>query len=576
MIYKEYPMANFVVMKGDEEVEVEDTPENRSKAKAKGLKTYEIMEKGGEESLIHSDLLEKAAKKGYSLKRDPVSGLESGGRGLLDTATLGYDDEIYGRYKQLTSDESYENARDRARRTKREAEEDNPKSYLAGQVGGAVGSSMLIPGGGLKGATTLAKVANAAKSGALVGGVAGIGSSDKEDISGIASDAAKNAAGGAIVGGGITAAGKVLTKGTDLIPSSFKEKVYKGIGDIDDKMAEIIKERPHLVRKADDALEPSHIGDKLAERIDELEGLAAKQSEKAWDKLKSIDNKYSNASLSNIAKEAIKIADDHGLRKQAQAAQRAALAKLKDATSDVVRAKNFSDLKSAIEAMDENINWEILENKLSNRVLMRFRTAVDKELKANSPAYKEAMKDLSNTVDSISKLRRNFGVKRGAEEFADGTRSASYSTDRTTNKVDAMRKQAFGPKNDKLKDTIRKAAPDVAEDIDTAAMKNYMERDIGRGSRSPVVGAATGALLPWLGPIVGGALGYARDKGGREFGARGLAKIGERAQRIIDSSDGPFQELLQKAARRGGGAAVILYHNLLKEKYPEYKNATEE
>lgn len=160
---------------------------------------------------------------------EPTGSGESFLRGASEGATLGFHDEIVGGVegtadyvRNLFKDvpekkwsEFYKEARDESRAAQKKAEKQNPASFTGGQVAGGIGS-MLVPGGaiakGAMGAGKLAKGAIGAGKLATGGAVAGAGSSEAEDIKGIASDAKSGAAtalvtGGLLKGAGATARG---------------------------------------------------------------------------------------------------------------------------------------------------------------------------------------------------------------------------------------------------------------------------------------------------------------------------------------------------------------------------------
>lgn len=157
-----------------------------------------------------------------------VSQTESGLRGAAQGASLGFADEITGGvsalYDVATTEKElsdipdlYTQRRDESRAAYKEAEEQNPISYGAGQVAGGV-ASMAVPGlGG----------ANLAKLGAT-GAAYGLGASEEEDISGMAKDAALGGLVGA--GGGAVAkqVGNVAKRGL----SSATNKARDVIDDV--------------------------------------------------------------------------------------------------------------------------------------------------------------------------------------------------------------------------------------------------------------------------------------------------------------------------------------------------------
>jgi len=141
--------------------------------------------------------------------------LESAGRGAVQGGTLGFADEIYGAgaagvdalKKMSVSDlvKDYISNRDKYRSEDAAARSQNPKSYIAGDLAGNVGS-LFIPGLGIAKGAGLAKTALGA---AKVGGISAFGGSNK----GLSEDgidalgAAKDTAQGVALGGALGAAG---------------------------------------------------------------------------------------------------------------------------------------------------------------------------------------------------------------------------------------------------------------------------------------------------------------------------------------------------------------------------------
>jgi hypothetical protein len=123
---------------------------------------------------------------------EDVSMVESALRGAAQGASLGFADEITGGLESLLTDKSYEQARDESRANYKQAETANPVTFGAGNVAGAVGTSLIVPG--MAGAASVAgRAAQAAAGGAL----SGLGQSEATDATGMAKDAALGAGLGA-------------------------------------------------------------------------------------------------------------------------------------------------------------------------------------------------------------------------------------------------------------------------------------------------------------------------------------------------------------------------------------------
>lgn len=156
--------------------------------------------------------------------KKPLPSWLSALEGAADTATFGFRDELYGlsqasalpswaggfrapvgairvglEYLEGQPSEAtraYEQGRNKIRALSRQAQEDNPNAFLAGQVGGAV----LLPGvAGAKAMTVGGRAAKAAFTGAAQGGLYGLGSGET------AEDRLERGLTGAALGGAIGA-----------------------------------------------------------------------------------------------------------------------------------------------------------------------------------------------------------------------------------------------------------------------------------------------------------------------------------------------------------------------------------
>lgn len=149
--------------------------------------------------------------------------LGSAGRGALQGATAGFADEISGATEALWNmakgdsrkfGEMYKAYRDESRENFKKAEEANPKSFMAGNVGGAVATS-LIPG---MGGASIGKLA-------LQGAAQGLGSSEADLTEGDVVGAVKDTAMGAGTGAAIGGASKLLSAGASKLAPSVNKLV---------------------------------------------------------------------------------------------------------------------------------------------------------------------------------------------------------------------------------------------------------------------------------------------------------------------------------------------------------------
>lgn len=231
--------------------------------------------------------------------------------------------------------------------------------------------------------------------------------------------------------------------------------------------------------------------------------------------------------------------------------------KLKSAVSE-------AQIKERIKELDSNINWADPTASTRNRALIGIRVRLDKILKGQNPAYKEAMVPVDEAVRVQDKMQSTFGI---GKETARGF----HVTDQTVSKV----KRALTEDKLQTQDVISRFEKISGEDL-TSRIKNanakalFEGADItpGRYSRG-VVGAAGGEMighLAGLPPAMGAALGGIAGAFVDIYGRAGAAKI-------IDALASPalnrYIPILEKAAAQGA-KNLAATHQLLMETDSKY------
>lgn len=190
-----------------------------------------------------------------------VSKLESGLRGGAQGLSMGFADEITGGLgavgdkimgKEGSFGDLYRKNRDESRANYALAEQANPKTFMAGQIGGGI-APLLIPGGALvKGGGLLAKGAALAKGGqsvkelAALGALAGLGGSNAEltgedsDLAGALKDTALGGAGGVVAG----AAGKAISALPGALKSGAENMAVRSLGFGKREYNKLLQENP--------------------------------------------------------------------------------------------------------------------------------------------------------------------------------------------------------------------------------------------------------------------------------------------------------------------------------------------
>lgn len=199
--------------------------------------------------------------------RTPMSKMESFGKGVEQGTTFGFADELAGgvqggldalmslvpgkkspnevneelKAQGFTGDlgNTYTDARDAARQDYKQAQQDNPKTFLGGNIAGGaltamapmgVGAKLMTPVGNvLKGTGTatnvLAKAGNAAINAAPVGALAGTGMSEADNIGDMAIDAGEGALTSAALGGALSLGGQGIIGASNKSGEIVKNKL---------------------------------------------------------------------------------------------------------------------------------------------------------------------------------------------------------------------------------------------------------------------------------------------------------------------------------------------------------------
>lgn len=131
-----------------------------------------------------------------------ISEIESGLRGAGQGLTFGLSDEAIAGIKALANPLDYSNEYSKLveleRAKNKAAQEANPGSYMAGEIGGGVGSAFIPGVGAAKGATALARIGRALGQGALSGYGYGEGKDTTSKIKDIGTGAGFGLAGGVV------------------------------------------------------------------------------------------------------------------------------------------------------------------------------------------------------------------------------------------------------------------------------------------------------------------------------------------------------------------------------------------
>lgn len=197
-------------------------------------------------STANTDDLIKSVSQTVTQARKPNTEVESAFQGALQGASMGFADEIEGAVRagkqaltgpakvQGLNDlmNSYQGYRDQARARAELAKKDNPLSFTGGEVAGSLASTA-VPGLGwanaAKGATTAARLAAAAKAGAVIGAGTSTADLGKGEVQNLIEDTVQGAATGSAVQGALSGAGAVAQGIADRFRNLPENRAVKAI-----------------------------------------------------------------------------------------------------------------------------------------------------------------------------------------------------------------------------------------------------------------------------------------------------------------------------------------------------------
>lgn len=496
--------------------------------------------------------------------------MESATRGAFDAASLGWLDELAGGLEAVGSkvgvrglggsfsdirletdeedkqsfDEVYRQARDAKRELSRSAEEQNPKSYMAGQLAGGIATGAAGAGAlGVKaGAGLGTRVAAGMAGGALDGAITGAGMSEANNVKGVLKDAAQGGAIGGAFGGVVPAVGAAVRKATP----AFNKAVF----DLDDDISRKLIEEPDYLKgvKSIDQIE--------GEAVDAANnlGTALRQwDDEAWDTLNAkpmspeaqvpLKKRLTQLIKDELTSQGhIRIGVD-GKPFAVPTPQSTRAIKRADELVDLVQKSNLSpqEMKRIVRSIDSEINWDKQELEATNKFLRTIRHTVDEELKSANPEYRKVMTDLADGVRLQEDVRKGLRLKK---EIGGDSDSGLVQTDTTRRKLEtALRGQRRDTDNglrdslDRLSDYRRQLdGPSFTEDLEKLDISRRATGGVTNGSRgiNLGMGAAGGTLGAIFGPIgggagvaVGAAAGALRDKFGRTMGTKTAQLVGQ-------------------------------------------------
>lgn len=588
-----------------------------------------VVSNGKEEHRVQFDNIKMAMNDGYKpLAQSDVGYSESGLRGVAQGVSFGLSDEITGALESAFTDKTYEQARDESRAAYKEAQEANPLTYGAGEIGGAVGTAF-VPGLGALNAAKGAKLATVVGKSALQGGLAGLGLSEADDLSGMAKDTALGLGLGAT--GGLLAekvlmpaagvVGSGIKKGAQYIDEKLPQHFGKIVAGVPEEATERYLKNPKAVNEAlsrdelaevlldevpnpkinpfqkikDDGsifvkgrLDPQssmrarqmRAGRETEGALQQLKQIVSESDAKAWQQLSTnpdikktdvLDDIYAIAKEEILnPKGTLSRTDGAGASAERMRAVEKQLDEINKAYPEMV---SEHDLKAMVKDMQDLAYQYAGSPKYTNAAegIRGLESKLRRYLEA-IPEYDQAMHPVREGTDTLKDLERNFV---NAQDSNDPSKL-----------FQKMNRWRSTPESSPIKSSIREmdrmTGMGLGEEIENTLAKEAFEKSHTNGSRNTVGGSVIGGVAGTItggpfGGLLGGAagsvVGQTADKyAGVVFKKMLNQKLAvDSAMEVIGPHLGKFAKPLADAAKRGNNSLAAT-HFMLQQISPEYRD----
>jgi len=171
------------------------------------------------------------------------------------------------------------------------------------------------------------------------------------------------------------------------------------------------------------------------------------------------------------------------------------------------------DLKSFIQALDDEIPFDKLSWEPKDELLADIRGTIDSFLKTRNNAYKDDMIPVAKLMDNLTDISKAFSLRRKGYRIE--------PSDTTFSKTKTFY-DAFGeskkPVTAKAFEEARKFFPEknILEDIELSQIAKRSEAGLPAGSKNIAIGALMGAYFG--APTFGVVAGMIKDRYGRKIG----------------------------------------------------------
>jgi hypothetical protein len=511
----------------------------------------------------------------------PRSALQSGLIGASRGATFGLADEAIARLESIRSGRPYEEVLQEARGMYKSASEQNPASYLTGEIGAGVAA----PIGQV---ATGAKLGRLATIGAGTGALSGLGYSEGQDIGEVARDVGI----GGLLGGSLPVLGAGLSKAKEYLPKisdiAIKKGLQGGLGVSSELLTEAEK-NPKAVEKIMKVYAGENIKkDIIPAKANIVESFmsdnpiakrAIRNSKLAVESIPDDTMINKNLAINELNKQIKILEKSEGVSDVRNEAIKMLSDKIK-AFDNLPENIPGNRLKPILQGIDDDIEkaggWQNpLKNNLYRDGLENARGALDRDLKQQVPKYKQLMKKVSQDYQLSNNLTKRFATEKGFDEnkIQNALNAQLRKTDTNLQK-DFKRLEAFGRASG-YQDDLK-----LNEFLNDMALKQDIERYGGKGSSisnrltglftmagTSLGGLPGGAIGTGLGSIVGSEV----EKQGGQLALKGM----ELTKRFRTPSLSPIPEATQRGFQAQQGIQRGLLDQFLTENAGEVRRKRE-
>lgn len=479
-------------------------------------------------------------------KRSP---LQSGLIGMAQGATFGFGDEAVARLESIRSGRPYEEVLQESKAMFKGASEQNPVSYLAGEIG----SGIALPIGQ---AATGAKLGRLAIAGAGTGALSGLGYSEGETAGEIARDVG---IGGAL-GGALPVVGRGIAKATQSIKPMADEAIKKsltGFTGKTERFLEEIEKNPQAIKR----IENKFAGDIQQEILPEINAKindfmtknpykqrAVEGSQRAINAIPD-DITISRSTGERILGDSIKELEKDTVSATAQDARAILNDYLKrfENTKEQIPGR---EIKRILQNLDGDIEKKFggygnpFSNDEASKAIKGLRFAWDNELKTKVPEYEKIMQRVRKDASASESLTNRFATKEGISSgkisaFTDRLLKQQQKIMSTPEvRTDIRRIEAISrlPQSETGLQTL-------GRDIEDIGLKKAIEARGNQGSNiaTPVTMGFTG-IGAGIGSAMGGNIGTGIGAGLGGF-------IGNIASRQLEQRGGKIAESVLRGTK---------------------------